>query len=185
MKKVLIIIISVFILHSTCLKAQVTDTAVYIQQILLNKSNYIGKPFSVLEKDLKVKLKCFILDAGIHWDQTKETSTSMWFIKPTKMEDFSFPRLRIYWQPYLDYKKSDSLWDRNDGGNWTPEADSFYSLGIIKDIGFSGDTTRNTVTTTTPPATTTTTPTLQKTLTPQGTQPVTPSGVQKTVNKTY
>ena len=138
MKKVLIIIISVFILHSTCLKAQVTDTAVYIQQILLNKNNYIGKPFSVLEKDLKIKIKQFNPYADIHWDQTKETSTFMGFIKPVKMEDFSFPGLLIYWQPYLDYKKSDSLWDRNDGGNWTPEVSSFYSAGVISDISFLG-----------------------------------------------
>jgi len=190
MKKVLIIIISVFILHSTCLKAQVADTGVYIQQILANKSNYIGKPFSVLEKSLSIKVKQFNPFADIHWDQTKETSTFMGFINPVTDEDFSFPGLVIYWQPYLNHKRADSLYAKTDGGSWTPEVSSFYSAGVINDISFLGDTTRNTVTTTTPPtttppATTTTTPTLQKTLTPQGTQPVTPSGVQKTVNKTY
>ena len=138
MKKVLIIIISVFILHSTCLKAQVADTAVYIQQILLNKNNYIGKPFSVLEKDLKIKIKQFDPFADIHWDQTKETSTFMGFIKPVKMEDFSFPGLVIFWQPYLDHKKAWNLFINTNKGDWTSEVSSFYSAGVIRDISFLG-----------------------------------------------
>ena len=122
-----------FLVKSSYTKAQVTDTLTYLQQIVANKNNYIGKPFSTLEKDLQIRAKSFCPYADITYDISKETSTFIGFINPITMEDFSFPGLIIYWQPYLNHKTADSLYTKA-GGGWTPEVDSFYSSGIIKDI---------------------------------------------------
>jgi len=85
------------------------------------------------------------------------------------MEDFSFPRLVIYWQPYLDHKQAWNLFIKTNKGDWTPEVSSFYSAGVISDISFLGDTTRNvlaTPTKTLTPTTPTTVPTTPTTTTP-------------------
>ncbi|WP_447641021.1 MULTISPECIES: hypothetical protein [Chitinophagaceae] len=83
------------------LKAQVADTAAYLKQIVAQKSQYIGKPFSTLARDLKIQIKYFTPYADIHYDISKETGTSMRFIVPNTAEDFSLPRIIISWTPYL------------------------------------------------------------------------------------
>ena len=133
MKKIIIIAVCLFLIKTNASKAQVTDTLAYLQQIVANKSSYIGKPFSALENDLKIQIKNFSPMAGIFTDITKETSTSIWFIKPVTMADYSAERLIIYWQPYLDHKAAMSLFQQNKGV-WVSEVDAFYSTGIIKDI---------------------------------------------------
>ena len=59
MKKIVIIMICFFLMKSNYTKAQVTDTLAYLQQIVANKSNYVGKSLSNLENTLLIKIKKF------------------------------------------------------------------------------------------------------------------------------
>jgi len=166
--------------------AQVPDTSAYIQQIIANKNNYIGKPFSTLSKDLQIQIKYFNPFAS--FDFRKETATLFQFIKPVTMADFSEPIMDIEWSPYLNMKVSDSLWDKNDGGGWTSEVAAFYSTGIIKDIILINpqpSSASTTPATTPPPATTTNTLTLPRTTQPQSPVIITPGLPAGVKNKTY
>ncbi len=141
MKKITLIILLVIVVltHVKQTNAQVLDTVAYIKTIIANKNQYVGKPFSVLLKDLKINIKYFSPFAGIHYDISKETSTSFWFIKPSlsRMSDFSAPRLDISWNPYLNNDNAMSLWKRVDG-DWTSESTGFYQGGIVSDIMLLG-----------------------------------------------
>ena len=140
MKKQIIIsaVIGVFFLFSSrILWAQQQtwkDTLNHLQQIVVSKANYIGKPFSVLEGDLKFKIKSFSpFGAGNRYE---ETSTTFYFIPIRKHKDFSYPRLRIFWIHPLDMRISDSLYskDTKNLGAWNKETGAFYSSAIISDI---------------------------------------------------
>ena len=115
MKKILIVL-SLLLIICAYANAQVPDTSAYLQQIVANKSTYIGKPFSTLEKDLIINIQYFSPFADITYDTNKETSTLFRFIKPQTDEDFSGPILEILWDPYLEISKSETLWNKNDGG---------------------------------------------------------------------
>lgn len=138
MKNILIIMIiflSAFINKADAQNNGLPDTLVYLQNIVTNKSNYIGRPFSVLLNDLQIQIKFFSPFGIIPYDKTKETSTSFAFYFPNSALDhyLSYPRLRISWQPYLDNIYSNSLHDQFNGG-WVPTVISYYSNAIISDI---------------------------------------------------
>jgi hypothetical protein len=82
------------------IKSQVTnvpDTLGYLKTIASNKANYIGKPFSVLLKDLKIQIKFFLPFVSLPYDKTKETSTSFCFFFPLteKIVYLIYPCLEI------------------------------------------------------------------------------------------
>jgi hypothetical protein len=118
-------------------KAQtgVPDTLAYLQYIVANKSKFIGKPFSVLRDSLKIKIKLFSPFAGIPQNMHKETSTSFAFYFRQSTADYylSFPRLRVFWQPYLNATQSDQLFETLNGA-WVSPAISFYANAIVADI---------------------------------------------------
>ena len=132
MKNVIILIICLFSLKNT--KAQVLDTSIYINQIVSNKNLYIGKSFSYLEQNLKIKLKFFTPLPSFSYDKTKETNTTFGFLNPVSPEDFSFPRIYITWMQPLNATTSMDLYGKYDGGMWAPELSTFYGGAIIKDI---------------------------------------------------
>ena len=51
----------------------ITDTIAYIQRIVGNKGKYIGKPFSVLEKDLKLPVMSFAGAIAQYLNREEET----------------------------------------------------------------------------------------------------------------
>lgn len=111
------------------------DTLAYLQTIVANKAQYIGQPFSVLLNNLQIQIKYFSPFASIHHNKSKETSTLFSFYFPLSVADhyLSYPRLEIYWQPYLNAIQSNILFDNNNGG-WVPTVVSYYTSGIIADI---------------------------------------------------
>ncbi len=116
-------------------KAQaVPDTLAYLQNIVANKSQYIGQPFSVLYNNLQIQVKFFSPFAAIHHDKNKETSTSFSFYFPQTADDMylTYPKLRISWQLHLDINQSLNLYNLNDGG--TTPVYNFYKNAIIADI---------------------------------------------------
>jgi hypothetical protein len=129
-----------FLTGTNSLFAQVSDTAVYIRQIILDKNNYIGKPFSALAKDLKIKIRSFC-GFAIPRDINKETRTFFGFIDPATDDDF--PGLLIYWQYPLDAKRSDLLWEQAGIGHWTLDAADFYNNAIIRNISYLGELVDN------------------------------------------
>ena len=107
-----------------------------MQQIVVNKANYIGKPFFVLEQDLKLKIKNFS-SIGKEAHKNEATSTIFRFRSIREQGDRFYPRLKIFWkEPYLSLIKSDSIYmrDRKNIGVWDREAESLYRSCVIEDI---------------------------------------------------
>jgi len=111
LKKIFLILVLIIAISAKDTYAQngVPNTLAYLQTIVDNKSNYIGQPFSVLLDSLQIQIKYFSRFPGLHHDKTKETSTSFSFYLP--QDDFNdfyltYPKLEIYWQPYLNATQS-------------------------------------------------------------------------------
>jgi hypothetical protein len=140
MKKIFFIIILLFSAFFKNADAQTTgvpDTLAYLQTIVANKSQYIGQPFSSLLNNLQIQIKFFQPFGAIHHDKNKETSTSLAFYYPSNNDEhyLTFPKLEIYWSPYLNKNQSNIIRQNNNNkGQWNSEAILFYSTGIIADI---------------------------------------------------
>lgn len=136
MKKIFVVVFFIITASVNKTNAQVPDTLVYLQSIVANKSQFIGRPFSVLMDSLKIQIKFFSPFGAIHYDKNKETSTSFAFYFPHTSDEMylTYPKLEIYWQPYLNASQSDILWENNNGGGWSPTVAAFYATGIIADI---------------------------------------------------
>lgn len=138
MKNILAIVFAFASTLFTSAQAQtagVPDTLAYLQSIVANKSQFIGQPFSKLSDSLKIQIKYFSPFGGIHYDKSKETSTSFSFYFPQTMDEFyrTYPHLEVYWQPYLNNTQAIALFNQHDGG-WVPAVIGYYSTGIIADI---------------------------------------------------
>lgn len=135
-----VVLILLFILLNNGSKAQsvgVPDTLVYLQSIVTNKAQYIGRPFYVLYSGLQIQIKLFSPFSAIHHQKYKETSTSFSFYYPQDgLDDFylTFPKLEIYWQAPLSSIQSDALWQAANGGSWSLTVYDFYKNAIIGDI---------------------------------------------------
>ncbi|RZL42659.1 MAG: hypothetical protein EOP00_23260 [Pedobacter sp.] len=114
----------------------VPDTLLYLQNIVTNKSEYIGRPFSTLLDSLKIEIRHFSRNMDIVHDVTKESSTSFGFYFPLTSEEIylSYPRLRILWQIPVNANQSKILYNGNNGGGWTSTVSSFYASAIIANI---------------------------------------------------
>jgi hypothetical protein len=140
MKKILIISILFFVAYSA--KSQtvnITDTLTYLKTIETNKANYIGRPFSSLMNDLQIQIKYFSPIASIHFDKSKETSTSFCFYYPLNADEvyLTYPCIRIEWDTPLNANQSSIIYNSNDGGMWLLNASLFYANAIIKNIRVS------------------------------------------------
>jgi len=138
MKKVILAILFVICL-SKVTNAHVgatNDTLTYLQSIVANKANYIGKPFSTLLNNLQIQIKHFSPIANISYDKSKETATFFSFYFPQSANEIylTYPCLRISWEPYLNATNSSYLFSKYNGGGWTQEVIDFYKNAIIKDI---------------------------------------------------
>jgi hypothetical protein len=114
----------------------VPDTLTYLQSIVTNKAQFIGQPFSKLMDSLKIKIRYFHPRRSITYNINKETSTRFAFYFPSAADDLylTYPSLEVYWQPYLDARLSDILWENNNAGGWVSAVATFYRPGIIVDI---------------------------------------------------
>lgn len=139
MKKLLVVLILLQLINIKNISGQsagVPDTLAYLQSIEATKSQYVGKPFSVLLDSLKIKIKFFSPFASIAYDIRKETSTEFSFYFPQNADEIylTYPSLEIYWQPYLNATQSYSLYSQYRSVGWSPALASYYSTGIIADI---------------------------------------------------
>ncbi len=138
MKKFFLILVVVITTFTKDVKAQtygVPDTLAYLLSIVSNKAQYIGQPFSVLKNNLQIQIKYFQPFAAVSYDKDKETSTSFAFYFPNNVDELylTFPKLEVYWQPYLNIVQSLGIAYGNRGV-WSSSAEAFYSTGIIADI---------------------------------------------------
>ncbi len=136
MKKTIIVLSFFLFTHVATTKAQVPDTLAYLQNIVNNKSTYVGMPFSTLMNNLQIQIKFFSPFPSLPYDKTKETSTDFGFYLSTSNEDYylTYPRLEIYWQTPLNANQSYIIWNNNNGGGWAANAIAFYNSAIIADI---------------------------------------------------
>ena len=124
-----------FITKGANAQAGVSDTLAYVNQIKANKSQYIGKPFSVLLADLQAGIKFFTPRSGMSAYKNKETSTGFYFIIPEYMEDFGSYNFEIKWATPLDRAVTDQIYGSGQyAGQWRPEPAQYYGTGIIADI---------------------------------------------------
>lgn len=118
------------------IKAQVPDTLAYMQQVVNNKAQFVGKPFSVLMDSLKIYLKFFTPGRTEPFNKNKEVSTFFSFVFPETAEDMylAYPMLYINWQTSLNAVQIDELYRQNDGGGWSPQVSAFFANAIVSDI---------------------------------------------------
>lgn len=111
----------------------ITDTLAYLKQFIVNKQKYIGKPFSVLHKDLKISIVGCLGASSRYMNQ--EGTTTFWFGKRPQAGQLTPTNLMIEWEskPFHDLFLSKML---SKNGRWTARADSLYNSNtyIIKDI---------------------------------------------------
>ncbi|MCB0710293.1 MAG: hypothetical protein KDC15_12985 [Chitinophagaceae bacterium] len=136
MKKICLIIMIAALSNNTRAQTSVPDTLAFLQSIVVNKSQYIGQPFSVLYNSLQIQVKHFWPNASIHYAKNKETSTQFAFYFPLSQEDIylTYPCMEIYWQTPLNANQSGLLWGNNDGGRWDTTVYNFYKNAIVADI---------------------------------------------------
>ena len=137
-KTILILILSSAIFGNAGAQATPgTDTLGYLQNIVSNKANYIGHPFSTLQSNMQIQIKHFWPNASLSYDRTKETSTQFAFYFPQNAEEIylTYPCLEISWQPYLNKSESNiTRQSNNHRGQWNSAAASLYANCIIADI---------------------------------------------------
>ncbi|HQW83398.1 MAG TPA: hypothetical protein PK987_03000 [Ferruginibacter sp.] len=131
MKKILIIAVTILMVSKN-VKAQ-TDTLTVIQNIVNNKAQYIGQPFSVLLNQLPIQIKYYFPARPYFRSRNKEHATTFSFYFRQNPDELykTYPRLLIYWQTYLT--ASMSLYNQTNGA-WTSSVVSRYSQAIISDI---------------------------------------------------
>ena len=140
MKNIIVALFFTFSALTNDAKAQtvppISDTLTYLQSIVNNKAYFIGHPFSVLMDSLQIQIKFFSPFAKIHHDNNKETSTSFSFYFPITHEEMylTYPKLEVFWQPYLNINQSLIFYNQFRSVGWNPTIKSHYSSGIITDI---------------------------------------------------
>lgn len=139
MKKIFIILSIFCLISSAKLNAQVPDTLVYLQNIIANKTQFIGHPFSKLfdSLNLNIQIKYFHPRRGAISNSNKEMYTAFAFYYPAIAEDvyLTYPCLEIHWQTPLNANQSFLLFNSNGGGQWNVSVYNYYKSVIIKDIG--------------------------------------------------
>jgi len=109
----------------------VPDTLAYLQNIVANKAQYIGQPFSILKNSLQIQVKFFFPFASLPYDKTKETSTQFSFYFPQNADEMylTYPSLRISWQQYLNANQSNIIRATNNNrGQWNVAAYNFITM---------------------------------------------------------
>jgi hypothetical protein len=115
----------------------VPDTLAYLNNIVANKTLYIGQPFSVLANSLQISIKYFNPDASVHHKKNCEDETSLAFYNSLNANDYhlSFPRLIIYWSPpFKNINLSIAIRDADSLQGWNAIAKAHYANSIIADI---------------------------------------------------
>ncbi|HNP33975.1 MAG TPA: hypothetical protein PKN96_11845 [Flavobacterium sp.] len=126
--------ISIFC-YSFSSEAQSSDTLTYLNHIVATKSNYIGRPFSVLLDSLQLPIKAFNISTYRSQNLKKESSILIGFAYANTPEtiDLTFPRLEIIWQIPNDAIATWDLYRIYDGA-WNPSVQGYYQNKIILDL---------------------------------------------------
>lgn len=115
----------------------ITDTVAYLKSIEARKAEFIGKPFSVLLKELKLPIIGFSPIGGKHSDKSAETGTIFDFYTDDPQESEDETLLDILWQTPLNKEKSSKIAGKTQPrGKWNAEALENYKDAIIRDIYF-------------------------------------------------
>ncbi len=131
------IIISLLFSLSKNVKAQsygVTDTLLYLNNIVANKSHFIGQPFSRLKDSLQLQVKYFSPNSAKVSNTKKETSTHFAFYYPQTASEMylTYPHLIVYWETCPNADQSRAIYNSTNG--WSTTSEAFYSNYIIKDL---------------------------------------------------
>lgn len=131
--KILITIFCVFFISNKNKAQQITDTLNYVKQFEINKSNYIGQPFSQLLNNMtNLQPKTVNSLVGI-WGQNSISFSCFNFTEKDKQYEKETVYMIITWQTPLSTSDTKPLTVQN-GFLFTNDEKNFYGSKIIKDI---------------------------------------------------
>ena len=131
--KILITIFCVFFISNKNKAQQITDTLNYVKQFEINKSNYIGQPFSQLLNNMtSLQPKTVNSLVGI-WGQNSISFSCFNFTEKDKQYDKETVYMIITWQTPLSSSDTKSLTVQN-GFLFTNDEKNYYGSKVIKDI---------------------------------------------------
>ena len=129
------IVVLMLVYCSGKLFGQVPDTTAYLENIVKNKAQYIGKPFSTLEKDLKIRIIGYNPLTQTPMDISKEGSTVLIFGNLNKNTNFSeYFLFVIYWKSPLNMNETRAYFEKYHNYDWKDEIEEHYKNGIIRNI---------------------------------------------------
>ncbi|MGL5234299.1 MAG: hypothetical protein ACRC8Z_06060 [Empedobacter falsenii] len=113
--------------------AQVADTLSYVKQFEINKTNYIGKPFSVLLNDMnKIKIQTVVPESSGKSIKHFVASTFKFELPQNSFKD-NIVLMVIEWKGELP--KSDiKYYNDRSKDIFTSEEKNYYSNKIIRNI---------------------------------------------------
>ena len=109
--------------------------SICFKNIVANKANYIGQPFSVFLAKMPIGIKYFEPSRGLPHNKNAEPSTQLLFYFPQNISELNktFPKLEIVWEPILNRTTSASLFTQYRGA-WSSLIASHYNSAVISDI---------------------------------------------------
>lgn len=114
-------------------RSQTNDTLAILQNIVANKSSYIGQSFTFFNNQLPIAIKHFLPLPGSPRNLEKTTAFAFYYPANLNVGFKGNRTLVIQWQQPLDRRQSRYLHHQTNGA-WSTAASSFYASSIIADI---------------------------------------------------
>jgi len=126
-----------FFLLFSCIQAQTIfnndlDRTEYLKTFEINKSKYIGKPFSVLLADIKLLQPKTCFSRSAFTNKYERIFTRFFFVEKSQIRQSS-PVLSLDWQTPIPIAETNLL-EKKNNYSFTSDEKTFYESKIIKDI---------------------------------------------------
>lgn len=124
-----------FIVFSNSLKAQkpVSDTLAYAKKFEINKEKYIGKPFSLLLKDM-TQLQFKKAKSDIKDDPNNTLPTTLFRFSDKDMDSGNEVTLVIRWKPDNASTTKIEFFQEEHHYDFTVNERNFFDQKIVRDI---------------------------------------------------
>ncbi|WBV55521.1 hypothetical protein PFY10_14930 [Chryseobacterium daecheongense] len=129
------ILIGILVILSGSLKAQkqVTDTLAYLKKFETNKEKYIGKPFSLLLKDLS-QLQPKKAKSDINENPGSPLLNTTFRFSESDINSAQEPTIIIKWKPDNSPTTPIEFFEQEHNYRFTTSERNFFEKKIVKDI---------------------------------------------------
>lgn len=129
------ILIGILVILSGSLKAQkqVTDTLAYLKKFETNKEKYIGKPFSLLLKDLS-QLQPKKAKSDINENPGSPLLNTTFRFSESDINSAHAPTMIIKWKPDNSPTTQIEFFEQEHNYRFTISERNFFEKKIVKDI---------------------------------------------------